>query len=411
MANKKEKFIALISSCQIFIFLLVFTFPFSDIYAQSKIPENMPVKNNNAASEFLGVSKPDFNILDLNTMLIPFELAAPAYRERAEELKDFIAKDYDVVLLQEVFSKQMQFDFIKRWYLSNDLGTPDISFGKKTGDYDSVLLSQRPNDIKVSNESAEFFVTGPKRDGLKTLFGSGLLLLSKYPVINSDVFCYEDRAGSDAFASKGVVYAKIKTGTKDDEYVHFFTTHLQSHGYIETRQKNLEELFDFISKILSEELSRVQSVNPVIITGDFNVPANSEDKAVSAEYILLTEKINLLCRSINDIYKDGPFYLKDLWAQKNRDNIGYTWIASSEEEINGSPYGETGNTIAIENQGAERIDYIFYFEGSKGLRTENLSIDLVPSKPEKMYSFKNGNLKSYTLSDHLGLQAGFKLVK
>jgi len=411
MVNKKQKIIAFITSCQFFIFLLIFIYPLSGIHASGILLENKYAKINNTDTGINSDTEPVLYVFNLNTMLIPFEFVAPAYRERAEELKSYITKGNDVILLQEVFSKKMQKDFIEGWYSANDLGKTDNLEIKKTQVYDSEALNQRPNNIKVSNESADFYVTGPKREGLKTLFGSGLLLLSRYPIIFSNVFCYKDREGSDVFASKGVIYAKIRTGKKDDEYIHFFTTHIQSHGYVATRQKNIEELFSFVYKILSDEINRKQYINPVIITGDFNVPANSKNKEISPEYIFLTENINLMCKNINSNFKNGTFYLKDLWVQKHPEDIGYTWIAKGEEEINGSPYGEIGNTIAIEKQGAERIDYIFYFEGGSNFKTENLNIDLFPPKPQKIYSFKNGDLESYTLSDHLGLTAEFGIIR
>ncbi|MEI7615769.1 MAG: endonuclease/exonuclease/phosphatase family protein [Actinomycetota bacterium] len=344
-------------------------------------------------------------------MLIPFDFVAPAYAGRALELKNFILKDYDIVLLQEVFSKKMQLDFIEKWYQANSKDKSDISSAQAGEVVGEEVLNQRPNDIKVSSESGAFYVTGPKRVGLESLFGSGLLLLSKYPIISSNVFCYGSRAGSDIFASKGVIYAKIKTGEGANDYIHFFTTHMQSHSYISSREKNIEELLGFVSNIISDDIKKNQVINPVIITGDFNVVANSDNKEISPDYSFLTENINSMCTRINSILGNGAFYLKDLWLQKNPADAGYTWIAKNAEEIKNSPYGELGNTIAIEKKGAERIDYIFYFEGSSSFKIENLNINLVPKKPEKMYSFKNGKLKSYTLSDHLGLDAEFKIVK
>ena len=411
MVNKKLKNIILLSFFQLFIFLLIFIFTFAGICPQNKLSDNKSVKSSDMAYKFIDDASPNFRILNLNTMLIPFDFVAPAYAERATELKNFIIKDYDIVLLQEVFSKKMQMDFIEKWYQANNMDKSDILSDQASEVVGEEILNQRPNNIKVSSESGIFYVTGPKRMGMQSLFGSGLLLLSKYPIISSNVFCYGSRAGSDIFASKGVIYAKIKTGEGVNDYIHFFTTHMQSHAYIYSRQKNIEELFGFVSNIISDDIKKNQAINPVIITGDFNVVANSDNKEISLEYNFLTENINSMCAGINSILGKESFYLKDLWLQKNQDDAGYTWIAKNAEEIKNSPYGELGNTIAIEKKGVERIDYIFYFEGSSSFKIENLNINLVPKKPEKMYSFKNGKLKSYTLSDHLGLEAEFKTVE
>ena len=52
------------------------------------------------------------------------------------------------------------------------------------------------------------------------------LNLSRLPLQDSIVFT----AGSqiDAWAAKGVIYAKIQVGSNEDRYIHVFNTHLQA---------------------------------------------------------------------------------------------------------------------------------------------------------------------------------------
>lgn len=54
---------------------------------------------------------------------------------------------------------------------------------------------------------------------------SGLLIMSKYPIISSYFESYNIGILSDSASDKGYIYCKIKVG---DEILHLFSTHLQA---------------------------------------------------------------------------------------------------------------------------------------------------------------------------------------
>ena len=125
----------------------------------------------------------------------------------------------------------------------------------------------------------------------------------------------------------------------------------------------------------------------------------------------------------------------DVWMKLHSDLPGFTWIGNPDLPEKGegwktderSPYGKLGNTLATEEGKPQRLDYFHYFPGIKALTLEPKSIRLVPSGPDILYCFKPGNRKgckrieedtpayyecellSHTVSDHLGLEAVFRV--
>jgi hypothetical protein len=386
-------------------------------------------------------SYPDsFKILSQNAMLIPLEAVAPSYRQRALLLSEKLAGiGFMIVGLQEIFWDKSQNMILDAWYESLN---PQEKTGSIAGRdvYGNIkyardiaelaleentwaieIIDARPNgNSKTARISfGPYHVIGPDTAGGNFLKqDSGLLILSKYPVIAVSAFCFSGLSGSDRLAGKGVLYARIKVGIKEDDYIHLFNTHLQSHKYPETRLKNVEELFDFAAKILTPEFDAKGYINPVIMVGDFNVSADmpsgwiekagiisaGKDTALpddfdinankSGEFTKFMELFNFFSKSIGH----DPFIIKDLWAEIFPQEPGFTWIGKDWKLNEKSPYGKDGNNVALEEGLPQRIDYIFYFKGSGNKTISPLEISLYPQKAQ-----------DFQISDHLGLQAGFMI--
>lgn len=186
----------------------------------------------------------EIKVLTLNLFLRP-----PGIRTNGSDYKDLrtacflqqFSASYDVLCLQEVFSTLSR----RKSFI--------IATAKEQGFLYS-FESPSPNLFR-----------GQLTDG-------GLLILSKFPIVDSDFVTYSDSFGPDILSSKGAIYVKLHTRLID---LHVFTTHMQSSyltsDYTEflryriTRRSQLKELKEFIDrKILT-------STEPVIITGDFNI--------------------------------------------------------------------------------------------------------------------------------------------
>ena len=56
-----------------------------------------------------------------------------------------------------------------------------------------------------------------------------LLIISRYPIVDSDFHIFDYPAClADAFAKKGLLYAKIDLSSIGGSHLHMFNTHLQS---------------------------------------------------------------------------------------------------------------------------------------------------------------------------------------
>ena len=100
---------------------------------------------------------------------------------------------------------------------------------------------------------------------------SGLLILSRLPIESQDDMLFPDEAiGLDAGATKGVVYARVRTV---ERALHVFNCHLQAThtegegDYSLARSQQLKALRNFITK------KTFGTRDPWVLTGDFNIDA------------------------------------------------------------------------------------------------------------------------------------------
>ena len=59
------------------------------------------------------------------------------------------------------------------------------------------------------------------------LVDGGILILSRYPLLDVDRMVYNEGSGADGVSSKGVLYALVKVSPHNDGSIHAFTTHTQ----------------------------------------------------------------------------------------------------------------------------------------------------------------------------------------
>lgn len=139
------------------------------------------------------------------------------------------------------------------------------------------------------------------------IFGGGLMIMSKYPIVDTQEIKFDKGSHSDKFVTKGVLYAKVKV---DSSYVHIFNTHLQaSYGhefdftpnhYASIRKKQLKKLAEFVQRVTSKDHY------PILLVGDFNVNARSavDDGSDSPEYTEMLELLHHESYKMVDILKE-----------------------------------------------------------------------------------------------------------
>lgn len=406
------------------------------------------------------------SILTQNTMLIPFNFVGPAFDQRTGHIIELVRDEFDIVLLQEVFNGNSQDRIVTAWHEMIFRDTVLSSFSNWQTEYfsqwfdllpgkdkkmwyplemagDTGTLSKKENfmgvevlDTQVNNIEAElvcspYYVMGPDRGNLNIRQDGGLAILSRYPIKAASALTYKESSGSDRLASKGALYARIQVGPSGDDYIHVFNTHIQAHDYGESRLKQIKELMDFIQETVRYDNGKD---HPIIVAGDFNVTAGKPEDWIEISGVAPPEdeagtifnagpgrEYEEFLGVIDDFSKSLTTGLKDSWMELKPQDPGFTWIGKDWITGDKNPYGSTGNSVAISEGEPKRIDYIFYFEGSGPLELEPITAGLVPEKPDLLYCFDkealagpvedNCSFKSYTVSDHLGLNLVVNILR
>ncbi|WP_157772695.1 sphingomyelin phosphodiesterase [Pseudoponticoccus marisrubri] len=96
---------------------------------------------------------------------------------------------------------------------------------------------------------------------------SGVFLVSRHPIVETDTLVFSACDGSDCLANKGAVYAKI---WKDNVYHHVFATHLQADDSEDAVTARTMQLIQLQAFMLSKAAAASLNNEPVIIAGDLN---------------------------------------------------------------------------------------------------------------------------------------------
>ncbi|KAG7397418.1 hypothetical protein PHYBOEH_000772 [Phytophthora boehmeriae] len=106
------------------------------------------------------------------------------------------------------------------------------------------------------------------------LIDGGLLILSRFPIVERDQIAFSQGSGSDGICAKGVLYARIQLSPDLSDSLHVFTTHTQAGDNRKEygiRLAQLQEMHRFIARTIRNDPGV-----PVLITGDFNLDARHD---------------------------------------------------------------------------------------------------------------------------------------
>jgi endonuclease/exonuclease/phosphatase family metal-dependent hydrolase len=176
-------------------------------------------------------------VLTWNVFLRPHSLFKDGQRERADAIADVLLQEnYDVIALQEVFDKTSRLTLIDR------LGD---RFPHFAGPSDRGLL-------KISD---------------------GLMIFSKYPIVDQEMIKYSNAASADRMARKGALLVEINVNGRAVQMVN---THAQSKS-----ERKFQRIRNSQYRELHEDLLATYGREgvPQIILGDMNT-----DRADSASY-------------------------------------------------------------------------------------------------------------------------------
>ena len=280
--------------------------------------ENIIDSNNIFLDEFSDSVKTSVRILTYNFFSRPPPVNTNGTDYKDDRLQDFInfLPNFDIICFQEVFTT------------FNDRKHRMIREGAKVG-----------LKYYFSAKVPSFFS--------KYIADSGLLILSRYEIVENDWYDYYVNISGDSVSKKGILYAKIKI---NDRYLFLFNTHLQS-SYFDESQSNInctiqvrtgqtEELINYVyNKLLTIKRKEIEK-GCVLIVGDFNIDAH-DNKYVKERYIipkyniseyeLLKKKFSKLGIAIDLMEKK---YNDHLYTFGNNDKPEYDQVLTGKSEFN-----------------------------------------------------------------------------
>lgn len=279
--------------------------------------------------------------------------------------------------------KLLQYNcFWRPWLLH--LGT--IEYVRERSNFLSERLDEF--DIVCLNESFHFgsnvassFITNMQNKGFKYIatnkpvpilskfvIDSGVMILSKYPIIETDSISYKDGCSFDQFAMKGCVFAKIQISQK--QHINVFATHLQASYEVVTekdfniRVNQVKDIHFLMMKHVSNDTA------PTFLLGDMNIENDS-----NKEYNKMIEGLQLPNYKINDTFQT---------------------MGHQEAKIANGNGDNNVQTPDRDNNIPKTIDYIFVYESKDDNRVKNFA-----STIEKM---EISNQPYTELSDHFAVK-------
>lgn len=172
---------------------------------------------------------------------------------------------------------------------------------------------------------------------------SGLLILSRFPIVRQDIHHYGIFRGEDNFSRKGVLGALIQVSPHQQAF--FFTTHMQAGGTLgltaevdrdrpdsfHVRSMQLVEARTFIERFCGD-----QTTTPAFFAGDFNIDANDRDEGTQIPEAFpgaLDPHSEGQSEAVGTTWEDDGITVKhqriDYMLQLHRPFLsGYSWISN-----------------------------------------------------------------------------------
>ena len=104
---------------------------------------------------------------------------------------------------------------------------------------------------------------------------SGLVILSRFPIIKQAEMRFSRYTASDSTSAKGTLYARIKIG---DSILHLFNTHLQAnylyssfYTYLKSIHFRICYQLKELSEFIDEQIGDMSANDKIMVVGDFNI--------------------------------------------------------------------------------------------------------------------------------------------
>lgn len=205
--------------------------------------------------------------------------------------------------------------------------------------------------------------------------GSGLLLLSRFPLSNVSFIPYANLIGWDRLSQKGFIIANVKVSSQKLLIVHTHTQAGENSDAIKTRTANLNQLLNILNTVI--EFDSI----PVVMLGDLNIIGENELGSCTQEYKILCNQLKWY--SMIDSYRRlNPSATSE---------PGYTYDAVNNKLIDRFD-------PSFKNK-RQRLDYMFV----RGVTPVSVTVP-------KTFTFQTSD-GTMDLSDHYPLEGHFLLTE
>lgn len=112
----------------------------------------------------------------------------------------------------------------------------------------------------------------------RRLIDGGLLILSRFPIVERDQLAFSRGSGSDGVCAKGALHARLQLSPDLSDSLHVFVTHTQAGDHrpdCEIRAHQLQELLQFVARTVRRDDDESAST-PVLLAGDFNLDSRHD---------------------------------------------------------------------------------------------------------------------------------------
>jgi endonuclease/exonuclease/phosphatase family metal-dependent hydrolase len=323
-----------------------------------KVSSELQVPLHRSSDNF--TQSPEVKVLTLNMFLRPppVKTNLSDHKEaRTDYLISNVLDNYDIICLQEVFD----------------------------------LLNDRKERIiqGAIERGLHYYATSPRPSFFsKELIDGGLLVLSRFPIVETDFYGFGNGTLPDLLTYKGVLYCKILINS---EPIHVFTTHTQaSYDLVDPIYRQIrKEQISVMRKIISDKLKSPQDF--AIFLGDFNVMTSQigeKELYTDSEYADLIKMLSC----------DGVHEVKDVIHEA----YGHHPSTYGRVDETGKAL-ETVLTHPICATCEECLDYIFTINAKHSWLTADLG-------QSRVQPFETKDLPFTQISDHAGLETVLRPV-
>lgn len=254
------------------------------------------------------------------------------------------------------------------------------------------------------------------------IINGGLLILSRYPVVEADGRVFDPSIARDRIMAKGVIWAKIELPNKS--HVHVFNTHLLAtfndvpeNVYIMCKLRAIDQIRQLRIFIQDKLNKHYDKGDLAILCGDFNVDSLNDKFSCGTlfNYVELDKKLeSLLMAERNEL----KFYEHILTYNNNLFKLSHIYYRDHQYfpiTIGKYTVDDNGNKIPMEdvitaeNERLDPLNLDHMYELIVNNREDNSKVWVRP-KSSKVEEFFVKNQVFMQLSDHYGLSLEIEYI-